>query len=223
MESGSQVYRSVELFTDQDGDHVGVGVGNFQCIGDTVPNLFSSSDSDCDDSDVNLYQLSQVYVDFDSDNFGTGGGEFICIGQFPPNGYAVNYSDCDDENESIWQSLTAKYQDVDGDGYLSEMIAPVAVCTGKELPSNYSESKPWQVDCNDNIETGSNVFQRVALFEDLDQDGYGNSTEPLSVQCLGRSLPPNFSSYAGDIDDQDPNVNEDVEMTEEELSIILSL
>ena len=176
---------------------------------------------DCDDGDVNMYRLLKVYADSDGDNFGTGEGEFICVGLTLPNGYANTPTDCNDENENIWQTLIANYQDADGDGYFSEMSDSISMCISDDLPVNYSEKKPRSLDCNDDPETGVEEFQRLALFEDLDQDGYGNGDLPLSVQCIGRTLPPSLSIYAGDIDDQNPNIFIDEQAYEEELEIIL--
>ncbi|MEH6347441.1 MAG: hypothetical protein V7785_20255 [Bermanella sp.] len=223
IESGSQVYRSAELFTDLDGDDVGIGAGHAQCIGNDIPDNFSIFDSDCNDNDAAVYRMRQAYIDRDGDKFGFGESQQVCGGYNLPSGYAVNRADCNDDNANVWEIKTAKYQDIDGDGYLSEMVSSIPICTGEALPENYSENKPWRLDCNDDPETGVDVFQQLALFEDLDLDGYGNSTVPLSVQCLGRTLPPGLSRYAGDIDDQDPNVFENVDMAEEELSIILEL
>ena len=222
IETGSQVYRSVELFVDEDGDNVGVGIGATQCIGANIPDKFSNIGSDCNDNDAALYRMRQGYTDKDGDGFGAGESLQLCAGNQLPGGYATNRADCNDENENEWQVKIAKYQDADGDGYLSEMPNSVPMCTGEALPANYSEKKPWRIDCNDDPETGVNVFQRLALFEDLDQDGHGNSEAPLSVQCLGRVIPEKLSVYGGDIDDQNSSAFEYADMAEEELSIILN-
>ncbi len=222
LETGAQVYRTVSLFTDSDGDKIGVGESQKQCIGSVIPDSYSTLNSDCEDSNAHFYEFLPGYTDTDGDGFGVGESIQVCAGKLMPIGFADNFLDCDDTNGDAWKNEMANYQDIDGDGYLSKMLAPVSMCVGEKLPNNYLKDKPLLVDCDDTIETGASVFRRVALFEDLDQDGYGNNKEVLSVQCLGASLPTGFAYYGGDMDDQDANVFEDESAAEEELNIILS-
>ena len=222
LETGAQVYRSVSLFVDSDDDKIGAGEGQKQCIGSVIPDNYSTLSSDCDDSNAHFYEFLPGYIDTDGDNFGVGESIQVCAGNLMPIGFADNFLDCDDTNGNAWKNEVANYQDIDGDGYFSKILAPVSMCVGKTFPDNYLKDKPLLVDCNDKLDTGASVFRRVALFEDLDQDGYGNDKGALSVQCLGASLPTGFALYAGDIDDQDANVYEDESAAEEELNIILS-
>ncbi len=102
VESGGQVFlnfiaANVTYYSDADGDTYGdVAVSQVSCIG--APVGFVSNSTDCDDTNINIYQLATFYIDSDLDTYGSNATASVCSGLTAPSGYSVNNLDCDDTN-----------------------------------------------------------------------------------------------------------------------------
>ena len=107
----------------------------------TYPGAFevcNSIDENCD-GELDEYVMLQFYKDVDADGFGDLNNMVLACTQ--PEGFVENTADCDDS------AIT--YEDLDGDGFGSEVTVACGV-----LASG---------DCDDTM----------LLFEDLDNDGFG--------------------------------------------------
>ena len=79
------------LYVDGDGD--GVGAGAPAACGVTT-------NTDCNDADMDATTLVAYYEDLDGDNYGSANTASFCAGT-APSGYSENTGDCDDTNNDI--------------------------------------------------------------------------------------------------------------------------
>lgn len=204
------VVPNVKLYRDADGDGHGDPLNYFNdyyssadLTGQTVTIdglAFVTNNTDCDDSDPNVWQSATVYIDHDGDGYDNG-TQTACFGNTPPSfitgliitlpdgsiqfhpaaGYSLTTKgpDCNDNNNTVWQSKTL-YIDADGDGYDN---GTATVCYGTNIPTGYSATTLGS-DCNDQDNT---VHAVMTYYRDADQDGYGNPLNPTTV-CS--STPP---------------------------------
>lgn len=145
------------LYADSDGD--GYGAGEPVSCG-------VSNNSDCDDTDVLIFQTQVLYIDIDGDGYHNG-LVTICTGDTIPSGYSATSlgEDCDDN--------LLLYADNDGDGFGA----------GEPVGCGLSNN----TDCNDE---DALVYQMQTIFIDADGDGFDNGT--ISI-CYGDSVPTGYS------------------------------
>jgi hypothetical protein len=115
------------------------------------------SDSDCNDTNKNVWQNLSGYRDADGDGFGAGSLVKVCAGNSLPSGYSSNNLDCNDQNSGIKPGAAEipynhidedcngyDLADVDGDGYCKKdyLIQNIFLQCANETGS-------WGRDCND--------------------------------------------------------------------------
>jgi hypothetical protein len=134
------------------------------------------TDSDCNDSNKNVWQYLPGYIDNDSDGFGAGSLKNVCSGSSLPTGYSNIPGDCNDNNSEInpnAKEIPYDYidndcngydlADVDGDGDCSIgyfIINKTAQCNkenstailGTDCNDNDSSINPGAIDIIDNID-----------------------------------------------------------------------
>jgi hypothetical protein len=194
---------ALTIFADVDGDLIGAGQGQLACTNGTPPPGFSTSGTDCDDTDPAVF-ISRVYtaVDFDGDTFTTPAMGTRCTAGtlLPPYFDTPNGDDCDDTNPSIWAALIYHGIDKDRDGFTLPQTG--TVCTGGTLPPPF-EASEHGLDCNDE---DPSLIRYAVLYHDQDGDGVG--APPRQVLCLGPANPGGFVPGGYDEDDTDPTVIE---------------
>ncbi len=83
-------------YADADLDGFGnLAVTQLAC---TQPVGYVANSTDCDDTNINIYQLATFYVDADLDTYGSTATASVCSGLTAPSGYSTNNLDCDDTN-----------------------------------------------------------------------------------------------------------------------------
>ena len=115
------------------------------------------SDSDCNDTDKNLWQNLPGYRDADGDGFGAGQLVQVCSGNSLAAGYVTNKLDCDDTNHGINPNATetaydlidndcknGDLADVDGDGYCKQ-----GYWIQNRLVQCINDAGTTGTDCND--------------------------------------------------------------------------
>ncbi|WP_052172354.1 MopE-related protein [Psychroserpens jangbogonensis] len=131
------------------------------------PAGFVIDNTDCNDTDVSLWEPQTYYVDSDGDGFGSTTSELFCESS-APIGYSDNDLDCNDSDATVNLDateicdgidnncngevdeglvMTTYYVDGDGDGFgstTSEMLCE------SSAPSGYSDN---DLDCNDSDAT----------------------------------------------------------------------
>lgn len=212
--TGRDIYRTVDLFRDGDLDTKGAGDPISQCIGDHIPQHYSLTGSDCDDTNQTIYNLlSYQYTDLDEDQYlrVLPTLNTICTGDHLPENLfdsAVGHTigDCDDD------PLTGKlkyrnqllYTDNDKDGYGSNEGSQH--CIGDTYPDGLSVIG---TDCDD---TNASIYQEVEYrYQDLDKDNVVVELSPTVSHCIGDDpVSDLFESAQGkqlnDCDDNNSNL-----------------
>ena len=152
-------------YQDSDGD--GYGNPSVSQTSSTPPQGYVSDNTDCDDSNSNLYQYLTGYSDGDSDSYGAGSAQQVCSSSSLPSGYVYSLSngeDCNDTKVSVWQ-LTSSYIDNDGDGYGTGSTQQ-QVCTSNPVQDN--------TDCDD-----SDAYEYEEYCRDGDKDKTCSSSSPI--------------------------------------------
>jgi Tol biopolymer transport system component len=158
---------------DNDGDGYGVGE---DCL-----------DWDCNDNNINNYQVFPGYVDIDRDGYGSQQSMNYCTGTELPDGASENNLDCDDNDPYVWDNCsTGDCVDEDGDGY-GEGVD----CLGS--------------DCND---SNSDAWRILGGHVDVDGDGYGAGFSILEEICSGDFLPYGYSENAEDCNDENSSIHD---------------
>ncbi|WP_298223862.1 YDG domain-containing protein, partial [Flavobacterium sp.] len=62
----------------------------------TQPSGYVADSSDCDDTNINIYQFATFYVDADGDTYGSTTSASVCSGLTTPSGYSTTNDDCND-------------------------------------------------------------------------------------------------------------------------------
>ena len=91
------VNTSTTWYADADGDTFGnIAVTQLACA---QPVGYVANSTDCDDTNINIYQLATFFVDVDADGYDNGSAS-VCSGVGAPAGYSATTSgtDCDDTN-----------------------------------------------------------------------------------------------------------------------------
>ncbi|NHM07663.1 hypothetical protein G4D82_10550 [Flavobacterium sp. CYK-4] len=86
-------------YADADTDGFGnAAVSQLAC---TQPVGYVANNTDCDDTNVNIYQFATFYVDADGDTYGSTATASVCSGLTTPAGYSTTNDDCDDTNPAL--------------------------------------------------------------------------------------------------------------------------
>ncbi|HRN98918.1 MAG TPA: GEVED domain-containing protein, partial [Flavobacterium sp.] len=103
-------------YADADGDSYGdASVSVSACF---APAGYVANNTDCDDSDDEIYQSAELYVDADNDGYTTGVTAIICYGATIPAGYVGSLTaiDCNDAAASVNPGATEiAYNGIDDD------------------------------------------------------------------------------------------------------------
>lgn len=202
---GSQIYRAVKLFNDHDGDSYGSGKGITQCIGKSIPQRFSVSDSDCDDTNKNRFnELQYRYIDADRDGYGNHihAIKTYCGADSLPDHLFYDLpldkaTDCNDSNSKVFQTLQYRFTDKDKDGYGKKLDGGVNLCTGESLPeglfSTFAGNKLG--DCNDNDPNQYRLFSYQHV--DYDLDNHLVRLDEVQEICTTNQLSPTLVPYVG--------------------------
>jgi hypothetical protein len=153
-DNDSQLFQSLALYADRDGD--GVGSGNLIniCFGWSRPSGYSDRGSDCNDDDPSIFNTITYYEDKDSDGYGANGQDVCSL--TPPTGRITQGLDCNDNNPNLTM-LNFFFPDEDGDGWpgKSGRENSIYACTTNDKPPyGYAEEKYWpnwipKIDCDD--------------------------------------------------------------------------
>jgi hypothetical protein len=177
------VNENVTYYLDNDGDGFGTNAGTaIACDG--VPAGYATNNTDCDDTNADIFQTGNLYVDADNDGYTSGVlVENVCYGATVPSGYVLELTaiDCNDDVAAINPGAT-------------------------EIPGNGIDD-----NCNGTIDEGSQVFSQVqptqcgttltnigSLIGAISRPGATGyrfevtNTETNAVQTLDRGV-PNFS------------------------------
>ena len=182
-----------EMFTDADGDGFGDGPvqGTF-CEADGIPDGYSLTSTDCDDSDDEVHpghfelcdgkdnncdgdedndavDALTFYPDADGDGFGAAAGPTVGPVCELPGSWVTNGDDCDDTNEAVNPDGTESCDTIDN-------------------------------DCDGAIDEGLTTI----YFADADLDGFGSAEYP-SAHCDDPGA--GYASTYTDCDDSDATVH----------------
>jgi hypothetical protein len=195
-DDGSCSFEPLTWYIDADGDGYGDASETEEAC--QQPEGYVSNNTDCDDSNADVWTSAELYVDADGDGYDAG-SETVCYGEELPEGYATETlgTDCNDEDAAVYQSAEL-YVDADGDGYDS---GSETVCYGEELPEGYA-IETLGTDCDDE---DAAVYQSATLYIDADGDGYDSGSETV---CYGEELPEGYATetLGTDCDDEDDAV-----------------
>ena len=187
------VMANVTYYFDNDGDGFGgTSLTQTSCSG--APAGYVSNNTDCNDSNANIYTFGTVYIDADGDNYDDG-SVLLCHGAAEPNGfsYTTNGIDCDDTNAGIFRTGLL-YIDSDGDGYNA---GSETLCYGTAVPDGYTADNSGS-DCDDE---DNMVYRTADLYVDNDGDGF--NTGEMVTMCYGASIPAGYTQFDIDIDCDD--------------------
>lgn len=201
---------------DTDGDGFTVPQTGELCVGGALPSGYSTSanGADCDDANVQLHTSLTAWADSDGDGVGAGESTQLCTsGQVPPPWSGVG-TDCAADDATLWRQLAYSHVDRDADGATAPEKG--SACAGAALPAPYFT----RASGNDCDETDPTRTRWMVLYPDHDGDGVG--AEPRQVSCIGATIPPGWSIYGYDTNDNDPNLSEDAE-SDLELELLLNI
>ncbi|MFT3794044.1 cadherin-like beta sandwich domain-containing protein [Flavobacterium sp.] len=181
------ILTSVTYYADADGDGFGnAAISQQSCTGAPIisGNLAVTNNTDCDDTNSNIYRTAIFFIDTDGDGYDNGTA-LKCYGVAIPLGYsnATGGSDCNDNDETMHAQFSF-YPDNDGDGYGSGALMSTCAVNATTPPLGYSLN---DTDCDDN---NNEAYQTAFLFLDNDADGYHGSS---GVICYGNNYPPGYS------------------------------
>ena len=134
---------NVTYYQDSDGDTYGnLLVTQLTCV---QPVGYVSNNTDCDDTNINIYQFATFYVDADLDTYGSLASASVCSGLTTPSGYSTNNTDCNDADATKHSSFPF-YVDGDLDGYGAGSSVSLCAVNATTPPSGYSLTND---DCDD--------------------------------------------------------------------------
>ena len=157
-----------------------------------VPSGYSTSNTDCNDSNATINPGTIWYSDADGDSYGNAASTTSSCTQ--PTGYVSNYSDCNDSDGSVaFTSLW--YRDADGDGYGTSSVST----TSCNQPAGYVHNSS---DYNDGTTNITNIPPQT-FYRDADGDGYGST----SVSVYYSVQPSGYVTNNSDCNDGDSSLN----------------
>lgn len=125
-------------------------------------------------------------------------------------------NNCDGAVDEDGDLVGAWYADTDGDSY-GDLAAGVIACDAPagtvadstdcddteaaRFPGNPEVCDSLDNDCDDRVDEGASDI--LLSFEDLDQDGYGNS----DVDNIACTIPEGWTLEPGDCDEADPDIH----------------
>jgi len=142
------VNANVTYYADTDGDGFGNAASSVvSCTGQ--PAGYVANNTDCDDTNVNIYRTGNFYVDADGDGYTVGALVPVCYGATTPVGYAATSlgSDCNDDDNTKHATFPF-YVDGDGDTYGAGNQVAVCAVNATTAPEGHSVNN---TDCNDAI------------------------------------------------------------------------
>jgi hypothetical protein len=191
-------------YVDNDGDGFGsdiadaCGVSNLDDCDDFDATTYPGASELCDALDNNcngdvdeLFGQNMFYADEDGDGFGDLNNViFACV---QPEGTVTNSDDCDDANFT--------FEDLDGDGYGSEVQIACGVLLGGDCDDFSNTLNPGTAEvCNDqddDCDGEVDEFVLIAFYGDADGDGFGSANDAV-FSCV---VVPGYVLNGDDCDD----------------------
>ena len=96
------VLQNTIYYQDLDNDSFGnSSLSTLSCNG--APIGYVANSSDCDDSNINIFQTGLLFVDADGDQYTVGSSQSICYGATVPTGFSLISlgTDCNDANNQV--------------------------------------------------------------------------------------------------------------------------
>jgi len=195
------VNTNVTYYADTDNDTYGnAAVSVVSCTG--APAGYVSNNTDCDDTNINVYQSANLYADADGDGYTNGAQVPVCYGASIPAGYTATSlgSDCDDTNNAIHATFTF-YVDADKDGFGTGNLVAVCAVDANTPPLGYALNN---TDCND---ADATKHQSYSFYADNDGDGRGFGALVPNICAVNGTTPPaGYSLNNTDCDDTQATV-----------------
>src|SRR6218665_1533029 len=192
---------NVTYYRDADNDTYGnAAVSVVSCTG--APAGYVSNNTDCDDTNINVYQSANLYADADGDGYTNGAQVPVCYGASIPAGYTATSlgSDCDDTNNAIHATFTF-YVDADKDGFGTGNLVAVCAVDANTPPLGYALNN---TDCND---ADATKHQSYSFYADNDGDGRGFGALVPNICAVNGTTPPaGYSLNNTDCDDTQATV-----------------
>jgi len=220
-------------YLDADGDTFGDASISFTgCVPPSTSYVLNATD--CDDINPNANAITTWYLDADNDGFGDATQSIQNCGQ--PAGYVANNLDCDDSNNAVNPSateifdgidnncdnvidegfiLTTYYEDLDGDGYGSNISIQSVTNPGAgyslisgDCNDNNNAINPGATEICDGIDNNCNLqidenLPTQTFYADADNDGFGD----INVSITNCSAPVGYVANSLDCDDTNDLIN----------------
>jgi Putative metal-binding motif len=195
------VIPNVTYYRDFDTDGFG-DLTNTQISCTGAPIGYVANSTDCNDTNILIYQSALLYADVDGDGYNVGSA-VTCYGATLPAGTSLTTlgsGDCNDNNIAIYQTGLF-YVDADGDNYATSNTTSL-VCYGASEPNGYSAVN-LGLDCDD---TNISIYQTGLFYVDADGDNYATSNT-TTLLCYGASEPNGYSILNLGLDCDDTNIS----------------
>ncbi|ETR68822.1 MAG: hypothetical protein OMM_04331 [Candidatus Magnetoglobus multicellularis str. Araruama] len=189
-------------FLDADGD--GYGNPDIYTTVTSLPEGYTTDNTDCNDNNPSEYPGKIWYKDADSDGYTDGTFEISCLlpsKDYTDSHHILGYTDCNDNNPSIHEGCSAYqywYEDKDNDGY------------GNSENEVYDNTQPEgyvldNTDCNDN---DPHEHSGQTWYKDSDNDNHSDGTTNTTscTRPVGYKTATELQSISDDPDDSDPTI-----------------
>ncbi|HBU07181.1 MAG TPA: hypothetical protein DEB09_03795 [Candidatus Magasanikbacteria bacterium] len=233
-DNDKNIFANQTYYQDLDGDQLGSDifqticsltaptgyVNNSNDINDNdFDNDGASTQIDCNDNDVTIFQTKRYFLDSDRDGFGSTVFQTVCS-LTPPTNYVANsndgndndhdndgiitFYDCNDSNNTVFGKENF-YKDLDADGLgfgtaVVSCLAPTAQYVKNNNDKNDSDFDNDGIitinDCNDK---NNIILGKQKYYSDFDLDGLGSNTTTI----LACTLPKGYVINSSDINDND--------------------
>lgn len=207
-DNDTNIWQSLDLYTDNDADGVGIAPAESMCVGELPIAGFSTQGTDCNDTNAAVWtDTLYLSVDTDLDGRAINSSGQLCTNGNLPAGYISTAldggidPDCNDSDANIWQN-TALYMDADGDGIGAGDIA--VNCIGNSIPPGNSVQG---TDCDD---ANVNVWETL-LYNSVDADTDGVKFANAGSLCTNGNLPAGYftdilQAESSDCNDADSSI-----------------